>query len=244
MTKEEQYGFLPATGDYSNTRNQTLPYGGELMSADGTASLLEDDAVKEGLRWVHDQFFTHKVAPTAQEMQGSGRTVDQMFLAKQLIVFQSGGWSLNTLVTAVGDQFAWDMVLMAKGPAGVRGGHLHVDAEAVTEQSQHKELAYTFAKYLTDKEGGVGIASENGLAARPDVYADERITANPHLITLGQSVAEAAEHINPANLRKQELQTTINAIFTPLWLGDVEFSDDFFAQASQEFQEFLDKPAE
>jgi ABC-type glycerol-3-phosphate transport system substrate-binding protein len=193
---------------------------------------------------VHDQFFTHKVAPTAQEMQGSGRTVDQMFLAKQLMMFQSGGWSLNTLVTAVADQFVWDMVLMAKGPAGVRGGHLHVDAEAVTEQSQNKELAYEFAKYLTDKEGGVGIASENGLAARPDVYADERITANPHLITLGQSVAEAAEHINPANLRKQEMQTTINAIFTPLWLGDVEFSDDFFAQASQEFQEFLDKPAE
>lgn len=244
MTKEDQYGFLPATGDYSNTRNQTLPYGGELMSNDGTTSLLEDDAVKEGLRWVYDQFYTHKVAPTPQDMQGTGRSTDQMFLAKQLIAFQSGGWSLNTLVSVVADQFAWDMVLMSKGPAGVRGGHLHVDAEAVTEQSKQKELAYELAKFLTNKEGGVGIASENGLAARPDVYADERIANNPHLVLLGQSVAEAAEHINPANLRKQELQTTINAIFTPLWLGDEEFSDDFFARASESFQEFLDKPAE
>jgi hypothetical protein len=40
------------------------------------------------------------------------------------------------------------------------------------------------------------------------------------------------------------MQTTVRAIFDPLWVGDVEPTDDFFAQASDTFQEFLDKSAE
>ncbi len=243
MTDEQQFGFLPATGDYSNTRNQTLPYGGELMSEDGTTSLLETEGVKEGLRWVYDLFYTDSVAPKPQDLQGTGGGTDQMFLAEQLISYQSGGWGLS-IDNVVEDQFTWDMVLMPKGPAGVRGGHLHVDAEAVTSQSENPELAYEFCKYLTDKEAGIGIALQTGMAARPDVYADELIASNPHLVMLGQATSEAAEHINPANLRKQELQTTIQAIFAPLWIGDEEPDDAFFAQASATFQEFLDKPAE
>jgi len=243
MTTEEHHGFLPATGDYSTTRNHTLPYGGELINEEGTTSLLTSDEVKEGLRWVYDLFYTHEVSPTPQDIQGAGGGVNQVFLAEQLISYQSGGWGLS-VGNVVEDEFTWDMVLMPKGPAGNRGGHLHVDAEAVTEQSENKDLAYEFCKYLTDKEAGVGIALEIGLAARPDVYEDERVTSNPHLVMLGQATSEAAEHLNPANLRKQEMQTTIRAIMDPLWVGDEEPTDEFFARASDTFQEFLDKPAE
>jgi ABC-type glycerol-3-phosphate transport system substrate-binding protein len=114
----------------------------------------------------------------------------------------------------------------------------------VTEQSENKQLAYEFCKYLTDKEGAVGVALETGLACRPDVYEDERISDNPYVVLLGQANSEAHEHINPANLRKQEMQTTVRAIFDPLWVGDAEPNDDFFEQASATYQEFLDKSAE
>ena len=243
MTTEDRFGFLPATGDYSNTRNQTLPYGGELISEDGTTSLLEDDGVKEGLRWVYDTFYKDQVAPTAQQVQGVDGGTTQMFVGEKLAAYQSGGWGLS-IRNVVEDKFAWDMVKMPIGPAGVRGGHLHVDAEAVLAQSEIKDKAYEFCKYLTDLEGGVGIALEIGLAARPDVYLDERVASNPHLVLLGQTTEEADEHRNPANLRKQELQTTVRAIFEPLWVGDEEPSDAFFAEASGTLQEFLDKPAE
>lgn len=243
MTNDDRFGFLPATGDYSNTRNQTLPYGGELLSEDGTTSLITSEESKEGLRWVYDQFYGGKVSPTPTLIQGVDGGTDQMFLSGKLISFQSGGWSL-AIKDVVGDEFVWDMVLMPKGPAGSRGGHLHVDAEAVTEQSDNKQLAYEFSKYLTDKEGAVGVALETGLACRPDVYEDARITDNPYVLLLGQANSEAAAHINPANLRKQEMQTTVRAIFDPLWVGDAEPTDDFFAQASDTFQEFLDKSAD
>jgi multiple sugar transport system substrate-binding protein len=243
MTAENQHGFLPATGDYSNTRNHTLPYGGELVSEDGTTSLLEDDAVKEGIRWLHALFTTHAVAPTPQQLAGAGLSSEQMLLARQLVSYQSGGWGLSVR-NVVEDEFNWDMVLMPTGPAGNRGFHLHIDAQAVTAQSNHKQEAYELAKYLTDAEAGVGMVLEFGLGARPDAYADERVASDPHLVMLGQSIQEAAEHLNPANLRKQEMQTTIKAIFDPLWLGDVEPDDAFFGQASDTFQEFLDKPAD
>lgn len=243
MTTEDRQGFLPATGDYSNIRNQTLPYGGELVSDDGTTSLLEDDEVKEGIRWLHALFTEHAVAPSPQQMAGAGLGAEQMFLARQLVSYQSGGWGLS-VQNVVGDEFNWDMVLMPMGPAGNRGFHLHIDAEAVTAQSENKQEAYEFTKYLTNIDAAVGIALEIGLAARPDAYADERVSSNPYLVLLGQAAEQAAEHINPANLRKQEMQTTIKAIFDPLWLGDVEPDDAFFAEASGTFQEFLDKPAE
>jgi hypothetical protein len=76
------------------------------------------------------------------------------------------------------------------------------------------------------------------------VYTDERISDNPYVVLLGQANSEAHEHINPANLRKQEMQTTVRAIFDLLWVGDTEPSDEFFEQASATFQEFLDKSAE
>ena len=240
-TGGDVYGFLPATGDYSNLRNHTLTHGAEIMSVDGTTSLLEDEGTKEALRWVHALFTEHQVAPTPQQMQGTGRSAEQMFVGQQLAMFQSGGWNMS-IGTLVEDAFTWGVVLMPKGPAGHRGGHLHIDAEAVTSLSQQKELAYEFVKMLTDHEGGVQVALQFGLAARPGVYEDERIASNPNLVLLGQATEESAEHINPANLRKQELQTTIKAIFDPLWLGDVSPEDAFFADASAQFQEFLDKP--
>lgn len=246
LTTDDRFGYLPATGNHDATRIHTLPFGAELLSADGTTSLLDSDGVKEGIRWVHSTFYDTHVAPTPQQMPQQttgGGGLQQMFLAQTLASFQSGGWNL-AIRDVVGDEFVWDMVLMAKGPAGVRGGHLNVDGESVTAQSENKALAYEFCKYLTDFEAGVGIGLEIGLAARPDVYEDPRIAENPHLVLLGQSTAEAAGHIDPKNLRKQEMQTTIQAIFDPLWVGDAQPDDAFFDQASQTFQEFLNKSGE
>ncbi|MFO7526351.1 MAG: hypothetical protein R6W68_12950, partial [Ignavibacteriaceae bacterium] len=57
------------------------------------------------------------------------------------------------------------------------------------------------------------------------------------------AIEEAAEELGPANVRKQESQTLLIAMFDPLWTGDAQPTDAFFAGASAEFQEFLDKPA-
>ena len=240
LTGGDRFGFTPTTGDYSNIRNLTLPWGGELINEEGTQSLLEDDAVKQGIRWNHDLFFRDKVAPTAAELAGG---LNQMFLAGLVAAYTSGGWGLS-IKNVVQDQFEWDMVLMPVGPTGRRGGHLHVDGEAVLAQSQNKELAYEFIKFLTDYQGALGIVREIGLAARPDVYTDPSATSNPHLVLLGKSTEEAAEHRGSANQRKQELQTTVKAIFDPLWTGDEEPDDVWFAEASAELQRFLDKPPE
>jgi len=238
LTKEGRFGFLPTTGGYSELRSQTLPYGGEIISADGTKSQLEDEKVKQGLRWVYDCFFTYKVAPTAQQIAGG---VGQMFLAGQLGGWQSGGWDVVTCRTVVKDTFKWDMVLMSKGPAGNGGGHLHADSFAVTSASKNKPLAYELIKFMTDKEAGVGFASMMGLACRFDVFKDARITKDPMLVKIGKTTEDAFDHLGSANLRKQELQTTVSAIFGPVWTGDKKPDDAFFAEASKTLQTFLDK---
>jgi len=134
------------------------------------------------------------------------------------------------------------MVLMPKGPGGQRGGHLNVDAEAVTQQSENKDIAYEFIKYLTDYEAQLGIVQEIGLVSRPAVYDDPLVKDHPLIRLLGQATEEATEHRGVKNLRKQELQDTVKAILDPLWSGDVQPDEAFFAEASEEFQLFLDKP--
>lgn len=239
-TKGDAFGYLPVTGGYSEIRHTTLAYGGEMISPDGTKSLFEDEKTKQGVRWIHDCFFKHKVSPTPQQLTG-GR--NQMFLSQKLALFQSGTWDLS-IKDVVKDAFQWDMVLMSKGPAA-RGGHIHADGEAVLAKSKNKMLAYELAKTLTDHEGSVGIAIQNGLSCRPATYQDERVQKQqPFWKIIEQSLSEAADHLGPANLRKQESQTVVKALCDPLWVGDVQPDDAFFAKTSQSFQDFLNKKPE
>ena len=240
MREGDVYGYRPSPGDYSCIRNLSLPFGSELISVDGKKSLMEEDGVKEGLRWCYDLFWKHKVAPTAAELTGG---LNQMFLANRLAMFVSGGWTLSTR-NLVKDAFEFDMCYKPVGPGGTRGGHLHVDAEAVTQLSKNKKLAYELSKYLTDKEGAVGIALEIGLACRQDAYDDPRVKADPAVVRVGDLIGQSEPHHGPYNLRKQESQTIVKALMDPLWTGDVEPDDAFFAEVSKEFQDFLDKSKE
>jgi len=76
------------------------------------------------------------------------------------------------------------------------------------------------------------------------VYADKRISGDPMVVRQGKGAEIAADHLGPANLRKQECNTTIAAIFGPLWTGDRKPDDALFAEAHKTFQAFLDKKAE
>ncbi|MBN1400538.1 MAG: extracellular solute-binding protein, partial [Anaerolineae bacterium] len=144
------------------------------------------------------------------------------------------------------DRFNWDMILMPKGPTGERGGHLHVDGYAVLRDSQNKDIAYEFCKLISNEEYSRRYAVEvNGLTARFDTYEDEGARqAQPYWKELQQSIEEAGPHLGPANLRKQESQTLISALFAPLWVGDEQPDDPWFAKTSAEWQDFLDKPVE
>lgn len=241
-TKDGIFGFLPTTGGYSEMRYTTLAYGGELLSQDGTTSQIEDEEVKVAVRHLHDAFFGLHIAPLPQEIAG-GR--NQMFLSQRLALFQSGHWDISAMDGLVKDEFGWDMVLMPMGPAGTRGGHLHADAESVLAQSENKQLAYELGRTLTDHEGSVGIAIQNGASCRPGTYEDERVRAEqPYWAEIAASIEEAAAELGPANLRKQESQTLIKTLFDPLWVGDRQPDDAFFAEVSAEWQDFLDKASE
>jgi hypothetical protein len=241
MTKEGRFGYMPVVGDYSNLRNHTLRFGGEIISEDGKTALLDDERCQQGFQWVHDCYYKHKISPTAQQIEGNQ---NQMFLAGKLVAWTSGGWGYNTCKTVVKDAFKWDLVMMPKGPSGNRGGHLHADSFAITAASKNKALTYELIKFLTDKEAGVGYGSMYGLAARFDVFEDPRLTKEPLLVKIAKTTEEALEHRGPFNNRKQEMQTTVNAIFGPVWTGDTPLDGAFYGEANKTLQAMLDKKQE
>ena len=116
---------------------------------------------------------------------------------------------------------------------------------AVLADSKQKPLAYEFLKYLTNKDGDVDNAIEFGATSRALTWDDKRVQEKqPNWKIFKQALADSGPLLGAANLRQQEMQTETNAIFEPLWIGDRQPDDAFFAEASARFQKFLDKPAE
>ena len=121
---------------------------------------------------------------------------------------------------------------------------MHIDAIAVLADSKQIPLAFQLIKYMTDKEADVDTVIDVGAAGRPATWDDPRVqAAQPYWQVLRNALFESAPHHGAANLRQQEMQTVTHALFEPLWVGDAQPDDAFFAEASTKFQEFLDKPA-
>jgi ABC-type glycerol-3-phosphate transport system substrate-binding protein len=235
-----RFGFLPVTGGYSEIRHTTRAYGGELLSPDGKTSLIESEGAKAGTQMLHDYFFKHGIAPTPAEQTGGS---SQMFLGGRLAMFQSGTWGINSTTNLVKDRFNWDMTLMPKGASGERGGHLHADGFAVLKGSANKELGYEFCKMICSSQSlKQNVIETGGLTARLDTFLLPEVQEEqPFWKEINQSIVEAGEHLGPANLRKQESQTLIRSLYTPLWVGDEQPDDAWYAKVSAEWQDFLDK---
>ena len=192
LTGGGRFGYKPAVGDDSNVRNLTLPWDGELINKDGTRSLIEDDAVKQVLRWNHDLFFKHKVAPTAAEIIGG---LGEM--SGQVAAYGDGGWGLEI------DEMVKEKVMSEKLRVAIVGcGNIAEPyASTLGDYPQIELLGATDliperAQALVGKHGGVAYPTLADLLAddRVDVVVNLTIhDAHPAVIT---ECLNAGKHVH------------------------------------------------
>jgi ABC-type glycerol-3-phosphate transport system substrate-binding protein len=241
-TTPAHYGLLPRNlNSVRSVLDNLLPYGLLPFKNGGRTSTLNEEDVKSAMRWVNDLFNKHKVAPRAQDIQGSSAA---MFAGNQLAMIQSGVNTVKTFRVSIADRFNWDMVLMAKGPTGSRGQFVSGDGEGILKDSKNKETAWQFIRTVTSTEPQVLLLLEIGLASRPDAYTDPRTVNEAWLQRQSQMLATSAPFAGPNNLRQQECNAMFDAIFAPAINGEREADDAFFDEAHAKLQEFLDKPRE
>jgi ABC-type glycerol-3-phosphate transport system substrate-binding protein len=209
------------------------------LNEDGTQLQLTTD---EGLAWtrhLYDLFQTHEVAPTPDQVLGSG---NDMWISGVLGLYQ-GGTSVSVTGGAIGDKFEWMVAPNAIGPGGVGGSDFEVDAYCVTTTSQHPNEAFQWVHYLCNRDSGVQLGLIGGtVGGRPDVYGAEELLVFPFRQVFKEVMDNAMASRIIANWRQEEAEVTFGQLMQPLWAGEVQPTEAFLEEVSAQIQDIMDKP--
>jgi multiple sugar transport system substrate-binding protein len=244
-----RFGFFPALigTAYESLVTVVRPFGGDVMSADGTKAVLNTPQAVAGMKWIHDMVFKDKVAPSVQQLGGDpAMPLDSMFVAGTGAMFQAGS-SAKSLPTRVKDKFVVKDTLMPMGPGNNRGSMAGVDVIMISKQSKFQKESWQLTKMLCDKETGIRLGEGRGGAsgtcgARPDAFNDPRLMTNPlHQVWI-KAAEDAGPLYVPANFRGGEIDTLIKQKLGGLYNGDEKFEQKFFDDLNAGVQQILDKP--
>lgn len=238
--KIDQFGFFPDRG-YQNVVIWLRTFGGDLMSADGTKSVLDSDEALTAVQWLYDLYYKHKAGPNPGQLQG-GAT--QMFGTSKLALFQSGMWAPPGVVPVVEKKFEFFIGPLPKGPTGNRGSFFQADIISITGQTKNPDASWELIKFLSSKESHVQrMLSDSLPAARKDAFDAPEIANDLYLKPVYSPALDEAMPIHLAsNYRTTDVIDTVQQTFDAIWLDKEKPTKDFMRKAHSALQEVLDKP--
>jgi multiple sugar transport system substrate-binding protein len=217
-------------------------FGGDVMNAEGTQSLLLEEGSVEGLRWLYDLIFTHEVDPC---LCNPGSEIRDTFVAGTLGCYNwTPGFASEFL--AIEDwAFEWDATVAPIGPNGHRGSQVSGAAFCVTTNSDHPDEAFNVLDFFSTWEDGVEhvLFGAGSPGTRDDVWRSEELLAYHPIYSLTQEAypdGPAGWH-NPANGRNEEFIDTMNNNLEMVWTGLVGFEEGI-EMTHELLQEVLDRP--
>jgi multiple sugar transport system substrate-binding protein len=158
--------------------------GGELLTADGTASAIDTDASKSAVQWYLD-LFKNGLGMTAADM-GSGWCGEALGKKQSAMTFE-GGWVDPFMTSTYPDvKYAW-----AEMPTGSSGSPVTISytvSYSIGADSKNKDQAFVLLTYLTGPDGmakwtagGVALPSRKDvpIPAGKDVLAKGSDYARP-----------------------------------------------------------------
>ena len=233
-----QFGYLPHAG-WKGLVTLTRAFGGELINEDGTQFLIAEEAGIQSINYLYDLFQTLNVAPAPDQMLGAA---NDMWISGVLGTYQ-GGTSVSVTDSAIGDAFEWMVVPNPKGPSGVGGSDYEVDAQCVTNASEHKEEAFQWVHYLCNHESGVQLGIIGGtVGGRPDVYGDEELLQHPYRVVFKEVMDNAMASRITNNWRQTEAEVALDQLLHPLRAGSAQPDDAFIENVRSSIQAIMDKP--
>ncbi|MBI3960751.1 MAG: extracellular solute-binding protein [Chloroflexi bacterium] len=233
-----QFGYLPGVSWKSHV-SLFRAFGTELINEDGSVCQLNSELGMQAINHLYDLFHTHQVAPTPDQMLGSG---NEMWISGILGQFQ-GGTSVSVTGGSIGDKFAWMVAPNAVGPGGVGGSDFEVDAYCVTTATKHAPEAFEWVQYLCSKDSGIQLGLIGGtVGGRPDVYGAPELLAFPFRVVFQDVMDNAMDSRILDNWRQEEAEKTFAQLTQPLWAGDEQPTQAFIDGVTAQIQDIMDKP--
>ncbi len=218
----DQWGFSSDLWDMELFWSEAIwAYGGEVISADHTQTLLTEGAARDAWDFIASMMVVDKSMPDPDTASQYGGDAFDAGVAAMTTI---GHWAVPQYAAR---DFAWDVAPMPAGPAG-RATSVNSAGFVVAANSEHPDEAWQFIKFAMGPSGQTRLA-ELGFAipvlqsiAESPVYLDQ-----PNFSIDQQVFLDALEyaHMKPSFRGYDEWATVVGDALIPVWLGELPISD-------------------
>ncbi len=216
--KIDQFGFYSEPWDMELIWSEVIwAYGGDIINADHTRTLVGEPKAREAWQLLHDMMFEDKSYPNETTAAEYG---EDLFQPKVAAMTTIGHWAVPGYVQA-GINFG--VAPMPSGPAG-RATSVNSAGFVIAKDSKHPDAAFEFIKFALSEAGQKRLA-ELGFAipvlksvAESDAYLKQPGDLDQRVFL--DSVAFA--HMKPVLKGYDEWSSAIGDGMADIWTGDAE----------------------
>ena len=229
--KIDQYGFVFDQWDMEPGWSEALwSYGGDIISADHTKTLVGEPKSREAWQMLYDLVFVDKSCPDNNTISQYG---GDLFQAGVAAMTPMGHWAVPGYNTA---GFKYDVAPMPKGPAGAATS-VNSAGFVMAKDSKHPDEAFEFIKYALSPAAQTKLA-ELGFA----IPVLKPITESPVFLEqkgseLNQKVfldSLAFSHMKPVFKGYDEWASVVGDGMGAVWRGEADLNktlDEIVPQA-------------
>jgi multiple sugar transport system substrate-binding protein len=216
--KTTQYGFYSDLWDMELIWSEGIwAYGGDIINADHTKTLVGDPKARDAWQLFHDMMFVDKSWPDSTT---AGEYGGDPFLAGVAAMTTIGHWAVPGYADA---KFKWDIAPMPKGPAG-QATSVNSAGFVVGKASKNPDVAFEFLKYVLSEPAQKRLA-ELGFAcpvlksvAESDAFLKQKTPIDQKIFL--DSLAFA--HMKPVFKGYDEWSSAIGDGMATIWTGEAE----------------------
>jgi multiple sugar transport system substrate-binding protein len=229
--KIDQYGFVFDQWDMEPGWSEAVwAYGGDIVNADHTKTLIGDPAARQAWQLLYDMVFVDKSVPDANTI---GQYGGDLFQAKVAAMTPMGHWAVPGYDTG---GFKYDAVPMPKGPEG----HATSDNSAgfvVAKATKHPQEAFNFIKFVLSQSGQTRLAELGFACPVLKTVAESPIFLQQSGSTLNQQVfldSLAFAHMKPVFKGYDEWASIVGDGMGAVWRGEADLNttlNDIVTQA-------------
>jgi len=215
--KTDQYGIWTDTWDMELFWSEAIwAYGGEIISADHTKTLIGEPAAREAWAYI-DSLYKAGVMPTPTT---SGEYGSDLFQSGMAAMTTIGHWAVPGYV---GANLNFDVVPMPKGPAG-QATSVNSAGFVISKGSKIADASFKFIQFALSEAGQKRLA-ELGFAlpvlksvAESDAFLKQAGSLNQQVFL--DSIAFA--HMKPVFRGYEEWASVVGDGLTPVFDGEAE----------------------
>jgi multiple sugar transport system substrate-binding protein len=216
--KITQFGYSLDLWDFEPGMSEMIwAYGGDLINADHTKTLVGEPKAHQAFQILHDMMFTDKSIPDTNTSAEYG---GDPFLAGVSAMTAFGHWVVPGYLDA---KFKWDIAPMPKGPAG-QATSVNSAGFVVGKDSKNPDAAFAFLKYVLSEPAQKRLA-ELGFAcpvlksvAESDAFLKQKTPIDQKIFL--DSLAYA--HMKPVFKGYDEWSSAVGDGMATIWTGEAE----------------------